>query len=256
MDPVRISLISYLNSRPFVYGLRKSSLWNPQYISFDVPAVSAQKVIRKEVDLGIIPVATLPLVPNGHIIGNYCISAEDEVYTVALFSNQPIAKAHRVYLDTHSRTSVALTRILSTAIFQQQPLFMDGLPDFKDTTHFGNPLNSLDECYLLIGDKVFEYEKYFKYKMDLALRWKQETGLPFVFAAWISNRELSETWIKEFDQALSLGVNHIEEVSLAIQSEYPNIPVQEYLSRYIQFELTPKKRDSIDYFLKLVTSLS
>lgn len=254
MKPVRISLISYLNSRPFVYGLRHSPLWDPKNISFDIPAISAQKVIEQKADLGIIPVATLPLVPNGHIIGNYCISAENEVYTVALFANQPIEETCRVFLDRHSRTSVALTRVLASSIFRHTPVFIDGLPDFVAMNPQTHP--SSGDCFLIIGDKVFEYEKYFTYKMDLGLKWKQETGLPFVFAAWISNRNFSEEWIGKFNAALSSGVNHIPLVSQSIQDEYPGIPVLEYLTRYIQFELTPQKRSSIEYFLKLVTSLS
>lgn len=206
--------------------------------------------------MGIIPVATLPLVPNGHIVGNYCISAENEVYTVALFSNHPIGEACNVHLDLHSRTSAALTRILASTIFKHSPNFINGLPLFQRDQSNENQSISLDDCYLLIGDKVFEYEHLFKYKMDLALTWKKETGLPFVFAAWISNKNLPQTWVKEFDYALSLGVNHISDVTRSIQNEYPNIPVQEYLSRYIQFALTPQKRKSIEYFLRLITSLS
>lgn len=256
MDPIRISLISYLNSRPFVYGLQQSKLWNTQVFSFDVPAESARKVILQEVDMGIIPVATLPLVPNGHIVGDYCISAENEVYTVALFSNHPISEAQKVYLDIHSRTSVALTKILAPTIFNHNPIFVDGLPILKKENTKEFESSQLDDCYLLIGDKVFEYEHLFKYKMDLALSWKNQTGMPFVFAAWISNKQLPEAWLTKFNKALSVGVRNISQVTRSIEHEYPNIPVQEYLSRYIQFELTPLKRKSIEYFLSLTTSLS
>lgn len=247
MESLRISLISYLNSRPFVYGLQHSELWNTQQFTFDFPAESAQKVILKQADIGIIPIATLPLVPNGQIIGNYCISAENEVFTVALFSNHPIEEAQTVYLDLHSKTSVALTRLLSPVLFKRTPKFVHGLPDLSLThTH-----QTEAECYLLIGDKVFEHGADFKYKTDLAQQWRNETGMPFVFAAWICNRPVSEEWISKFDQALSIGVNHIDQVCIAIREEYPGIPIQTYLSKYIQFELTPEKRNSISYFLKL-----
>ena len=42
----KISIVSYLNSKPFVYGLTKTDFKNLAEISFDIPSVCAEKLIN------------------------------------------------------------------------------------------------------------------------------------------------------------------------------------------------------------------
>ena len=107
MGKVRVSAVSYLNSIPFVYGLEQSDLLPAAIdLSLDIPSVCAEKLLSDEVDLGLIPVATIPDLSNPQIISEYCIGADGPVQTVCLFSSVPLENITTVLLDFHSRTSV------------------------------------------------------------------------------------------------------------------------------------------------------
>lgn len=110
-EKVKISVVSYLNSIPFVFGLEKAS--NEQLeISKDIPSECASKLIDGRVDIGLIPIAMIGNVPNAEIISDYCISGNGKVASVLLVSNIPVEEIKTVYLDQQSRTSVALAKIL------------------------------------------------------------------------------------------------------------------------------------------------
>ncbi len=59
---------------------------------------------------------------------------------------------------------------------------------------------------VVIGDRALEQRKKSKYIYDLAACWIDMTGLPFVFAAWISNKKLPETFIEAFNNNKALGL--------------------------------------------------
>ncbi len=87
---IKISAISYLNTKPFLYGLFQKGIDELTEMSFDIPSVCAQKLISGEVDLGLIPVAVIPQIKNPYIISDYCIGTEGEVKTVSIFGKKPL----------------------------------------------------------------------------------------------------------------------------------------------------------------------
>jgi chorismate dehydratase len=149
MKKIRISAVSYLNSLPFVYGLTHSSLINECDISLDIPSVCAEKLINGTVDIGLIPVAAIPQVPNATIISDYCIGANGEVKTVCLFSEVPLNEIKTILLDYQSRTSVLLVKILAKEFWKINPEFINAEAGFeqkiKGTT-----------AGVVIGDRTFE----------------------------------------------------------------------------------------------------
>ena len=108
----KISVVSYLNSKPFIYGLENAKNANQFDFCLDIPAICAQKLKNKEVQIGLIPVAAILDIENPQIITDYCISANGEVNSVFVFSNQNIDEIDTVYLDPHSRSSNNLAKIL------------------------------------------------------------------------------------------------------------------------------------------------
>src|SRR5664280_1239119 len=77
----------------------------------------------------------------------------------------------------------------------------------RDSLNIGS-----DEAVVLIGDQCFEYENNYSYKIDLAGEWVKFSGLPFVFACWTANKFLENSFIKEFNEALNMGVKNIDGV--------------------------------------------
>src|SRR5439155_1001911 len=65
---------------------------------------------------------------------------------------------------------------------------------------------------VVIGDRALEQRLTSPYIYDLAEAWRNFTGLPFVFAAWIANKELPESFCKLFNEANAIGLNELDKV--------------------------------------------
>ncbi len=251
MDKIRISAVKYANTYPFIYGLKKCGFEKSAILQTDHPADCAEKLISGKVDVGLIPVAVLPLLNEYYIIGDYCIGADGKVRTVMLLSNNPMDKTDTIYLDYRSRSSVNLVKVLAAFKWKKEFRWVNTSEGFDFANVSGN------EAVVLIGDQCFEYENRFKVTLDLAEEWKQYTGLPFVFACWTANRKLDPGFIDDFNKALNMGVCNIPAVvemfrnSGAIKGE----TLRKYLTENIDFVLDARKRKAIDLFLSMLKQL-
>jgi len=110
---------------------------------------------------------------------------------------------------------------------------------------------------VLIGDQCFEFENSFRYKIDLAREWKEFSGLPFVFACWTANKVLDNEFIKDFNEALQLGVNNIDAVvekfgkTGIIKGEI----LSTYLVENIDYNFNDEKKAGLKLFLELMGKL-
>src|SRR5262245_24497557 len=118
---IKVSAVSYLNSKPFIYGLEHSEVKNEIDLQLDVPSTCAAKLFEDKVDLGLVPVAVLPDLDEYHIITDYCIGADGEVGSVLLLSEVPLNEIKTILLDYQSMTSVVLVQILADKFWKIQP---------------------------------------------------------------------------------------------------------------------------------------
>ena len=209
---IRVGAVSYLNTKPLLYGIERSAIRKDIDLIIDYPSSIATMLLRDEIDMGLVPVAIIPRMKEAHINGDYCIGSNGNVASVCLFSETPVEKIEKVLLDYQSRTSVALARILLKEYWRVSPELVDGGKDFRD--HIKGRTAGV-----VIGDRAFEQRRQSPYIYDLAEAWKDLTGLPFVFAAWISNKRLDPGFVKAFDEANRQGILHIDEV--VAENPYP-----------------------------------
>lgn len=244
MEKIRISSVSYLNSLPFVYGLSHSGLENQCEISLDIPSVCAEKLITGKVDVGLIPVAAIHEVRNAQIISDYCIGANGKVKTVCLFSDVPLHEIKTILLDYQSRTSVLLVKILAKEFWKINPEFVNAEEGFekkiKGTT-----------AGVVIGDRAFSlfFGEGRGEAFDLAFEWKKFTNLPFVFACWVANKNLSSEFISEFNLALKNGLSNIEKTL----DEFPPSAIgkaeaKKYLAENISYDFDADKKKALELF--------
>jgi chorismate dehydratase len=251
MNKIRISAVKYANTYPFIYGLKESGFEKRVILETDHPADCAAKLISGKVDIGLIPVAAIPMLKEYHIISDYCIGANGNVRTVMLLSNCPFLEIRNIYLDYRSRSSVNLTKVLAKNSWKKDFRWINTSKSF-DFKNIG-----LDEAVVLIGDQCFEFENSFKFKIDLAMEWKKFSGLPFVFACWTSNKQIDNLFIKEFNEALQMGVNNID----AVVDMYGNTgtitgdTLRTYLMENIDFNFNEEKKAGLKLFLELMGKL-
>lgn len=245
--PQRISVVSYLNSKPFIYGLRNASFENEVEIYEDIPSVCADKLIRGEADLGLVPVAALPFLKNYHIISDYCIGADGPVSSVLLLSEVPLEKIKTILLDYQSRTSVMLTKVLAEKLWKIKPQWKQTSPNFENT--IGDETSGV-----VIGDRALQIKNKFKYCYDLSAEWKKLTGLPFVFACWVSTGLTDKRFVLEFNNALKSGISRIDEIARKESNEFiSENEIRKYLTECIDFNLDEKKKEAMTLFLDLIS---
>lgn len=247
-DKIKISAVSYLNSKPFLYGLYKSDFDKKSSLYLDCPAESARKLISGEVDLGLVPVAVIPELKNPYIISDFCIGASGAVKTVCIYADFPLEQIETIYLDYQSRTSVQLLKILLRDYWKISPKLLSAPKDFID-------LIDKKTAGLVIGDRTIGLDVKHPYVYDLAAGWVAHKKLPFVFAAWVSNRQLSEEFIDAFNSCLSDGISRIDQVAELFQSSHPNFDIREYYTKYISYNFDAPKKTALEKFLSLSKSL-
>jgi chorismate dehydratase len=168
------------------------------------------------------------------------------VASVCLFSDVQLGEIEKILLDYQSKTSVALCRVLLKHHWKRDIALEDARPDFTKEIR-GKTAG------VLIGDRALQQRKISKHIYDLAGNWKQMTGLPFVFAAWIANKKLPEDFLLMFNQKNAEGVNNITEVLKNTQCSFYDL--QTYYTKNISYNLTPEKREGMNLFLSLMQQL-
>jgi chorismate dehydratase len=208
MKRVRLGAVSYLNTRPLVYGLdRRADLFD---IRFDVPSRCADLLRDGHIDLGLIPSIEYLRGPEPYaIVPGLGIISDGEVASVALFSRVAVEKIRRIGLDTSSRTSAALTQILCRELWHIDPEFVNVPPDAAVR------LEGVDAA-LVIGDPALflDFRAAGFAKIDLGAEWTRLTGLPFVWAVWAGREEaIDDDGIEALQGARDAGVAASDEIA-------------------------------------------
>lgn len=238
----RVSIINYSNTIPFTYGLLNSKDLQPlAEFSYGYPAQVAEMLCHNQVDVSIISVGAIPSIPNAHIISNYCISATNKVDSVLLCSNRPIDQIETIVLDYQSRTTNILVQILARYAWNVTPKFIMGTAGYETEAN--------DFAKVIIGDRALNYASRFSYVYDLANEWNKTFHLPFVFAAWVANKQLSKEFIETFESACQYGITHIDDAIRSQQKTF-SFNIHDYLYHSVEFNLNDEKRASIDLFFE------
>lgn len=243
MKKLKLTAVSYLNTKPLLYGIFKSSIAEKIDLQLDIPSVCAAKLRDGRADLGLVPVAVIPELPSPRIISDYCIGTVGTVHTVAVFADRPLEELTHLYLDHHSRTSVELVQILLREYWRLAPELIPATEGYIET--IGGTTGGL-----VIGDRTIGLHQRFPYVYDLGEAWMDHTGLPFVFAAWISNQSPDSEFILEFNLALQLGLQHIPELIYLLPTPQPGFDLKEYFTHFISYELDARKKQALALFLK------
>lgn len=243
---IRVGAVSYLNSKPLIYGLQKEPIASKIDFTLDYPSNLTSLLQKDQLDIALLPVASMSIIRDASIISDFCISSNDKVASVCLFSHVPIEEIQHIFLDYQSRTSVMLLRILLKDYWHIRPSILQGESDYieniKDKT-----------AGLIIGDRALDNLEKFPYVYDLAEAWHDHTKKPFVFATWVANKELDSRFLKEFNDANTLGFQHLPEIIADLS--YSNYDLNTYFNENINYHLDEEKRNGMTMFLKMVELL-
>lgn len=238
---IKVGAVSYLNTKPLIYGFEKGMMSEEMELQFDFPSNIARKLLNDEIDIGLVPVAVLPFMKEHYIVADYGIACDGAVASVCLFSDVPLAEIKTVLLDYQSRTSVALLKILLKEYWKITPQLIAAEKGFEQSIKGST-------AGLVIGDRAFKQIPVSAYHYDLGLAWKEMTGLPFVFAAWVSNKKLPVDIIASFNKATAEGMEHIDEI--VAQNKFDEYDLHQYYTKNIVYLVDETKLKGLQLFLQ------
>jgi chorismate dehydratase len=242
---VRVGAVSYLNTKPLIYGIEKGMIKDEADLLIDYPSKIASMLLEDKIDVGLVPVAIIPEMKGYHIISDYCIGSVGKVASVCLFSDVPLEKIETILLDYQSRTSVALLKVLIREYWKLNVVFENTSGNYQSKI-------SGTTAGLVIGDRALQQRKISPFIYDLGEEWEKFTGLPFVFAAWISNKKLEDNFIKNFNEANAFGLNKVDEV--VKENPFEAFDLHHYYSDCISFEMDENKKKGLELFLEKLSS--
>jgi chorismate dehydratase len=255
---MRIGAVSYLNTKPLVYGLADLA---PQHeLVFDLPSRLADDLANGRLDVALIPSIEYFQHPDYTIVSDACIACRGPVRSVKLFSRVPIKAIQTLALDEGSRTSVALARILLNERFGISPRLMPFPIDAR-------PESIAADALLMIGDRAIQMPPGgFVEQWDLGDVWCRWAELPFVFAMWVAGKgsgfrvqgseELAELG-EVLSEARDLGVKHVEEIA---KREHHGVGLSydeclTYLRDHLHFYLGERERQGLALFAEHASRL-
>ena len=230
---MHLSAVSYLNTRPLIWGLMNGPEKNQVQLDFDLPAVCAQRLAEKQVDVGLVPVIEAA---RQHLtqIGSLGIACLGPVRSILLLSKVPIPEIRTVALDSSSRSSAMLARIVLDQGYKVEPETLVMPPDLPAM------LGKADAA-LIIGDPALRInpEDTGLHVLDLGEEWYKLTALPMVFAIWAGHQAQPEL-AQLLESSYAYGKKNLAEIVMTECAErklWPGL-AYEYLNSLILYELT------------------
>lgn len=245
MPSPRISASSYTNTAPlvwsFLYGKHHGEV---ELIMDTAPARSAELLMQDRVDAALVPVIAYQMIEDVRIIPDVCVGARERVRSVCLVTKgDDLEKVQTVSLDTSSRTSVALTKI----VFRE---FLGFEPDWRDAAPNIDTMLAESDCALIIGDPALMIDETRYRKFDLAETWNAHTGLGFVFAMWMTRRDLCPV---DLAAARDEGVAHIDDIVTNYESQITigREELTTYLSQNISYSVDDPMQRGMELYFEL-----
>jgi chorismate dehydratase len=242
---VRIGGVTYLNAWPILYGLMLGR--EPAQLRMAYPSVLAERLVSREYDLALAPVATLALRSGFELAPRICIGADGQVASVLIVSERPIEELDTLLLDTQSRTSVVLAQLIASHLRKGRAIEVRA----ADHAVMDREVNGKTGT-VVIGDRALELRDRYPHVVDLGEAWKQWTGLPFVFAAWIAQRGLlDDDTVDMLERSLAHGLAARREIAHLWAAQHGGDPlvVQHYLTQHIRYRIDDSYRAGLTEFL-------
>ena len=238
-----IGCVRYLNSKPLIHG-------HAGEVSFEVPASLADGLHAGRLDVALSPIFELMAHPGYLVVDDVAIASDGPVFSVFIAHCGPLTDVRTLYLDHDSRTSFNLQRVLLAEFH--------GLTPRHEPFPGGQPPAELrpGEGALIIGDPAIDFRlahgSRYEY-LDLGDAWKQATGLPFVFAAWLVRPETPrpESLAGQLRAWREAGQAQVEEI-VGSERRYPPELTRRYLTEFIRFRLGAAEKQAIREFARLL----
>jgi chorismate dehydratase len=276
---LRISIVEYLNTAPLVWGFTNGPLAGRYELSFTLPSQCAEALRRREADIAIIPAIEYQRIDGLVVLPGMAVAAKQPVRSILVLAKKPIELAKRVALDTSSRSSAALVRILAAEKWGIEPEWVEAAPDASAMLETADAALVIGDPALRISVKMDQlagkapsgksccqgdpkdmpvpgYDTIFAY--DVAYEWQELTGKPCVLAIWAARPEaVTPEVIADFQASKEFGLAHIEDIADGAEEELdlPEKDLEKYLTDNIDFSLDAANLEGLELYYQKAARL-
>src|SRR5262249_25638423 len=233
-------------------------------LRYDIPSECARLLHESSIDVGLIPSIEYFRGAPYRIVPDLAIASRGAVASVAIYTTKPMDDVQSIALDTSSRTSVALVRVLCARLWRIQPMFESRGPDLQDMLAHA-------DAALIIGDNALfsiEFQAASPdpqsgspqpsahrpiVKIDLGVAWFDLTGLPFVYAFWAGRAgALTARDVTALQRARDEGVCRPDELARQYLVGSPERQAlgAAYLRENIKYYLRDDERAGLETFYR------
>lgn len=244
MKQLSLAAVKYLNTLPMLHGLQHASENAMFDLHLEDPATCARMLLDGLVDLALCPVGALIDIEEYHIVSRYGIACRGPVRTVSIYSDMPLEELKAVRLYGESRTSNILVKVLDQQFWKQDLQFISADDDVSD----------VPTGHLVIGDACFDMETKFQHITDLGDAWFQLTGLPFLFACWVSIKPISQDIVQILDDAFSFGIADL--ANLELPESQAHVDLHHYLRNNIRYRIDAETLKGMTQFINYAGELN
>lgn len=277
LQKLRISVVQYLNTAPLVWGFTNGPLAGKYDLSFTVPSQCSEALRTGAADIAIIPAIEYQRIPGLVVLPNLAIASRNCVRSLLIIAKRPIEQARSIALDRSSRSTQALTRILSSEHWKIRPEFVESDPDLKTM------LEKADAA-MLIGDPALRISIAVEkgsvvssegravckaaalglaspeilHLYDVVGEWRKFSGLPAVMAVWAARPEtITHEVLADFADSRDFGMKHIADISAGAAQELnlPQKALESYLLDNIDFTLGEENRRGLERYFREAAGL-
>jgi chorismate dehydratase len=283
LPKLRISVVQYLNTAPLVWSFTNGPLRGKYELSFTVPSLCAEALRTGAVDVAIIPAIEYQRIDDLVILPDMAIASKTRVRSLLLVSRMPIEKIRKIALDSGSRSTQALVKILCHQKWKIAPEFFEMAPDLA-------AMLQRAEAALVIGDPALRLSLAMEsgtrrgeageqicaasalgieaagidgdstlHIYDVVEQWRRMTTLPAVLAAWAARRKtVTPEVIADFQSSRDFGLRHLPEISTQAAAELglPANKLQRYLTENINFSLDEENLRGLTAYFKQAADLN
>ena len=247
--PLRLAASSYLNTAPLIWSFKDGSQHDAVELMTDAaPARCADMLLRGEVEAALVPVIEYQRILDACLVPGVCVGSHSAVRSVVLVSKDPELKnVRKVALDSSSRTSQALVKIIFKEFLNVEPVFETGSPDIRT-------MLKENDAALLIGDPAMKLLPEDGHVFDLASLWHRFTKTGFVFAMWMARAASAQAVSRvDFAAARDEGLEQIDRVISNYEQKVPlsRDEMRRYLTENITFRLDERLEEGMRLYFEL-----
>jgi len=274
MSKLRISIVEYLNTAPLVWGFTEGPQAGKYDLSFTLPSQCAEALRCGDADVAIIPAIEYQRIDNLVALPGTAVAAKGEVRSILVVAKKPIELAARIALDSSSRSSVALVKLLAADHWKIRPEWSEADPDPSEMLKHADAALVIGDPALRISLKwealnlkapsdgaccqgdmedmpVPGYETLFIY--DVAYQWREMTGKPCVLALWAGRRDaITPEVAADFQASKEYGLERLREIAEAASIKLDMTPqaLERYLADNIDYDLDEENLDGLSLYFE------